>query len=83
MAALRRSADRQALFRASSYGRRDHRPWPSWIEDFHARDALAFGIPAHRAGTGDVIPDAASWAGMQALRADPGMNNGVDNRDQS
>src|SRR4051794_15012421 len=53
------------------------------IEDFHARSALAFGIPAHRAGTGDVVPDAAAWAGEQAFRADPGMNNGVDNRHQS
>src|SRR3954470_14888007 len=53
------------------------------IQDFHRRDALAFGIPAHRAGTGDVVPDAAEWAGMQAFRADPGMNNGVDNRHQS
>src|SRR4051794_3837637 len=53
------------------------------IEDFHTRGALAFGIPAHRAGTGDVVPDAAAWAGEQAFRADPGMNNGVDNRHQS
>src|SRR4051794_5371690 len=53
------------------------------IDDFHRRDALAFGIPAHRAGTGDVVPDAAAWTGMQAFRADPGMNNGVDNRHQS
>src|SRR4051794_39869968 len=53
------------------------------IADFHARDALAFGIPAHRAGTGDVVPDAAAWAGRQAFSADPGMNNGVDNRHQS
>src|SRR5215210_3710979 len=53
------------------------------IQDFHRRGALAFGIPAHRAGTGDVVPDAAEWAGMQAFRADPGMNNGVDNRHQS
>jgi arginine decarboxylase len=53
------------------------------IEDFHNRDALAFGIPAHRAGTGEVQPDAARWTGMQAFRADPGMNNGVDNRHQS
>src|SRR4051794_29055508 len=53
------------------------------IEDFHARDALAFGIPAHRAGTGKVRPDAARWAGEQAFDADPGMNNGVDDRHQS
>src|SRR5436305_7466585 len=53
------------------------------IEDFHQREALSFGIPAHRAGTGEVQPDAARWTGMQAFRADPGMNNGVDNRHQS
>jgi hypothetical protein len=29
------------------------------IEDFHDRDALAFGIPAHRFGTGSVEFDAA------------------------
>src|SRR4051794_31325853 len=53
------------------------------IQDFHTRGDLAFGIPAHRAGTGDVRPDAAEWAGEQAFRADVGMNNGVDNRHQS
>jgi arginine decarboxylase len=61
----------------------DAAPIGDAIEDFHRRDALSFGIPAHRAGTGDVVPDAAEWAGMQAFRADPGMNNGVDNRHQS
>jgi arginine decarboxylase len=53
------------------------------IEDFHRRGDLSFGIPAHRAGTGDVDPDAQRWAGAQAFRADQGMNNGVDNRHQS
>jgi arginine decarboxylase len=53
------------------------------IEDFHRRDDLAFGIPAHRAGTGGVAPEAARWAGEEAFRADIGMNNGVDNRHQS
>src|SRR3954471_22362914 len=53
------------------------------IRDFHARGDLAFGIPAHRSGTGDVRPDAAQWAGEQAFTADVGMNNGVDNRHQS
>lgn len=48
------------------------------IRDFHARGDLAFGIPAHRSGTGDVRPDAAEWA----FRADLCMNNGVDNRHQ-
>jgi arginine decarboxylase len=53
------------------------------IDDFHTRGDLAFGIPAHRSGTGDVRPDAADWAGEQAFRADVGMNNGVDDRHQS
>src|SRR3954466_4298544 len=53
------------------------------IEGFHVRGDLAFGIPAHRSGAGDVRPDAAEWAGEQAFRADVGMNNGVDNRHQS
>src|SRR3954467_14396356 len=53
------------------------------IHAFHTRGDLAFGIPAHRSGTGDVRPDAAEWAGEQAFRADVGMNNGVDNRHQS
>src|SRR3954452_20546836 len=53
------------------------------IQDFHARRALSFGIPAHRSGTGDVIPDAARWTGTEAFRADAGMNNGVDTRHQS
>jgi arginine/lysine/ornithine decarboxylase len=30
-----------------------------------------------------VVPDAAAWAGEQAFSADPGMNNGVDDRHQS
>jgi arginine/lysine/ornithine decarboxylase len=61
----------------------DAAPIGDAIRDFHARGDLAFGIPAHRAGTGDVVPDAAAWAGEQAFRADPGMNNGVDTRHQS
>ncbi|HEV7751282.1 MAG TPA: aminotransferase class I/II-fold pyridoxal phosphate-dependent enzyme [Baekduia sp.] len=61
----------------------DAAPIGDAIRDFHARGDLAFGIPAHRAGTGDVVPDAAAWTGEQAFRADPGMNNGVDTRHQS
>lgn len=53
------------------------------IEDFHDRDALAFGIPADRFGTGAVELDAERCAGAGAFRADVGMNNGVDNRHQS
>jgi arginine decarboxylase len=58
-------------------------PIPDAIEAFHARGDLAFGIPAHRAGTGDVTPDLAGLTGMDAFRSDPGMNSGVDTRHQS
>jgi hypothetical protein len=50
----------------------DAAPIADAIEAFHARGDLAFGIPAHRAGTGDVVPDLAALAGMDAFRADPG-----------
>jgi arginine decarboxylase len=53
------------------------------IQDFHDRGDLAFAIPAHRAGTGDVVPEAAAWAGEQAFRADGPMNSGIDTRNQS
>src|SRR3954464_11975726 len=61
----------------------DATPIGDAIAAFHDSGALGFGIPAHRAGTGDIVPDAAAWTGFDAFRADPGMNNGVDNRHQS
>jgi arginine decarboxylase len=61
----------------------DAMPIGDAIEDYHERGAIGFGIPAHRAGEGDVAPDAVRWAGKSAFRSDPGMNNGVDNRHQS
>src|SRR3954462_6051648 len=61
----------------------DAAPIGDAIRGFHERNDLAFGIPAHRAGTGDVTPDAVAWSGEDAFRADVGMNNGVDNRHQS
>jgi len=61
----------------------DAAPIGDAIRDFHARDALSFGIPAHRAGTGAVRADAAAWTGDQAFAADAPMNAGVDNRHQS
>jgi arginine decarboxylase len=61
----------------------DSSPMGEAIADFHERGALPFGIPAHRAGTGAVVPDAAEWTGMGAFESDPGMNNGVDDRHQS
>lgn len=50
------------------------------VEAFHRRHDVAFGIPAHRSGTGGVESIATSWTGAQAFRADVGMNKGVDNR---
>jgi arginine decarboxylase len=84
--AMRERNERQAEQEAKQSPARavqDAAPIGDAIEAFHAREALAFGIPAHRAGEGDVDPDAARWAGASAFRSDPGMNNGVDNRHQS
>jgi arginine decarboxylase len=53
------------------------------IGAFYERGDLAFGIPAHRGGTGRIRADAAQWTGDEAYRADLGMSNGVDNRHQS
>jgi arginine decarboxylase len=53
------------------------------IAAFHERGDLAFGIPAHRSGNGDVRPDLVSLVGPDAFRADAGMNKGVDDRHQS
>jgi arginine decarboxylase len=58
-------------------------PLADALKDFHERDALPFGIPAHRAGRWQVPPEGASLFGEDLYRADPGMNNGVDNRHQS
>src|SRR3954470_3256252 len=61
----------------------DAAPIGDAIRAFHERNDLAFGIPAHRACTGDVTPDTVAWSGEGAFRADAGMNNGVDTRHQS
>src|SRR4051812_44120603 len=61
----------------------DATPIGDAIRAFHERNDLAFAIPAHRSGTGDVTPDTVAWSGAGAFRADVGMNNGVDNRHQS
>lgn len=61
----------------------DTTPIGDAIEAFHERGDVAFGIPAHRSGTGTGESVAVRWAGEQAFRADVGMNNGVDNRHQS
>src|SRR5437762_1650237 len=64
-------------------GKPDSSPLGEAVGDYHARGAVSFGIPAHRAGTGGAVPDAAEWVGMKAFEADPGMNNGIDDRHQS
>src|SRR3954451_23931672 len=61
----------------------DATPIGDAIRGLHERNDLAFGIPAHRSGTGDVTPDMVAWSGEGAFRADVGMNNRVDNRHQS
>src|ERR1700712_5700531 len=61
----------------------DAAPIADAIDAFHARDDLSFGIPAPRAGTGDVVPDLAALTGDRAFWADAAMNGGVDTRHQS
>jgi arginine decarboxylase len=55
----------------------DAAPIGDAIQAFHERGDLSFGIPAHRNGTGDVMPDAAGWAGADAFRADPGTGSHI------
>src|SRR4051812_2477300 len=69
--------------RGPARAEQDAIPIADAIEDYHARGAIGFGVPAHRAGAGDVAPESVRWAGKSAFRSDPGMNNGVDNRHQS
>lgn len=61
----------------------DATPIGDAIQAFHRRGDIAFGIPAHRSGTGRMPPLAARWMGSEAFRADVTMNKGVDNRHQS
>ncbi len=60
----------------------DAAPIGEAIEAFHARDPLVFALPAHLSGRGAVVPDAARWTGIEAFRADVGMDKGVDTRHQ-
>jgi arginine decarboxylase len=50
----------------------DAAPIGDAIEDFHRRDALSFGIPAHRAGTGDAYPPRQSGRGCRRSAPTPG-----------
>src|SRR5829696_1383828 len=52
------------------------------LRTFWRRDALSFGVPAHQGGRGPE-PEAALWAGMDAIRADAPMAHGVDRLDRS
>jgi arginine decarboxylase len=52
------------------------------LQNFWERDTLSFGVPAHQGGRGPA-PEAARWAGMDAVRADAPMANGVDRLDRS
>jgi arginine/lysine/ornithine decarboxylase len=52
------------------------------LEHFWDRDTLSFGVPAHQGGRGPA-PEAARWAGMDAVRADAPMAHGVDRLDRS
>lgn len=61
----------------------DATPIGDAIQAFQQRGDIAFGIPAHRSGTGRMPPLAARWMGSEAFRADVAMNKGVDNRHQS
>ena len=61
----------------------DAMPIGEAIEAFHARGDLVLGIPGHLAGRGAVVPDAVRWAGIEAFRADVGMDKGIDTRHQS
>jgi arginine decarboxylase len=77
-----RKADRDAA-RGPVTHDPDTMPIGEAIEDFHRRNDLSFGIPAHRSGTGGDLSHASRWAGEKAFNADIGMNKGVDNRHQS
>jgi arginine decarboxylase len=52
------------------------------LENFWERDTLSFGVPAHQGGRGPA-PEAARWAGMDAIRSDAPMAHGVDRLDRS
>jgi hypothetical protein len=61
----------------------DAMPIGEAIEAFHTRGDLLFGIPGHLAGAGAVVPDAVRSTGIEAFRADIGMEKGIDTRHQS
>jgi len=52
------------------------------LRNFWERDTLSFGVPAHQGGRGPE-PEAARWAGVEAIRADAPLAHGVDRLDRS
>jgi arginine decarboxylase len=52
------------------------------IAAYWNRDELSFAIPAHSGGRG-IVPDAASWTGMEAYRADLSTSHGIDTRNRA
>lgn len=52
------------------------------IAAYRRRDMLSFSIPAHAGGRGPA-PEAAQWAGMDAIRSDVPMSHGVDTRNRA
>jgi len=60
----------------------DAAPIADALENFWERDTLSFGVPAHQGGRGPE-PEAALWAGIEAIRADAPMAHGVDRLDRS
>ncbi|MFL6033228.1 MAG: aminotransferase class I/II-fold pyridoxal phosphate-dependent enzyme [Rubrobacteraceae bacterium] len=60
----------------------DAAPIAAALRNFWERDTLSFGVPAHQGGRGP-RPEAALWAGIEAIRADAPMAHGVDRLDRS
>ena len=60
----------------------DAAPIADALRNFWDRDTLSFGVPAHQGGRGPE-PEAAMWAGLEAIRADAPIAHGVDRLDRS
>jgi arginine decarboxylase len=52
------------------------------IREYWKRNEVSFAIPAHTGGRG-VVPDAASWMGIETFRGDLPMSHGVDTRNRA
>jgi arginine decarboxylase len=60
----------------------DAAPIADALRNYWERDILSFGVPAHQGGRGPE-PEAARWAGIEAIRADAPLAHGVDRLDRS